>query len=197
MDRLPSLLIVIDSRVEKNAIKEAKNAGVRVVSLVDTNCDPSIIDCPIPANDDSIRSIKLFVDLFGKAVKGGRRADALIALRRDYNARLENTKATYLAEQENKRIQEENERERLKSLRQGAHTEVAPTGVIRVVSTAKTTHVEVAPKVVIKATPKVEEAEVKVVKAATKKVAATKVDAEKPAKTEVKAKAVKKAVAKK
>ena len=82
MDKLPALVIVIDSKVEKNAIAEARIAGIPTVALVDTNCDPDIVDYPIPANDDSLKSINLFVDLFGKAIANGKKSEGLIALRK-------------------------------------------------------------------------------------------------------------------
>jgi len=119
MDKLPTLLIVIDSRVEKNAIREARIAGVKSVALIDTNCDPEMIDFPIPANDDSIRSIRLFIELFGEAIKGGRKSEGLIALRRDYELKLANMKKAYTEETEKKRAMEEAEREKLKALRAG------------------------------------------------------------------------------
>lgn len=123
MDRLPSLMIVIDSRMEKNAIKEARTAGVPVVALLDTNCDPDLVDFPIPSNDDSIRSINLFVELFGQAIVGGRKANSLKSLRRDYYAKLDYTKKAYQEEQERRRAMEEAEKERMKALRSGEKTE--------------------------------------------------------------------------
>lgn len=66
MDELPKMLIVIDSKVEKNTIKEAIISDIPVLALIDTNCDPDLVDYPIPANDDSIKSINLFVDLLEK-----------------------------------------------------------------------------------------------------------------------------------
>lgn len=120
MDKLPSLMIVIDSRIEKNAIKEAKIAGVPVIALVDTNCDPTPIKYPIPANDDSIRSIKLFVELFGQAVNGGKKSTSLKALRRDYAAKLEYTRKSYEEEIARKKAMEEAEIEKLKVMRQGS-----------------------------------------------------------------------------
>jgi len=64
MEKLPEVVIVIDSQMENNAIKEANKMGVPIIALIDTNCNPEIIDYPIPANDDSIKSISLFVKLF-------------------------------------------------------------------------------------------------------------------------------------
>lgn len=60
MKQLPDAIFIIDTRKEKIALAEAKNLGITILALVDTNCDPDGIDFPIPGNDDAIRSIKLF-----------------------------------------------------------------------------------------------------------------------------------------
>ncbi|MCB9072465.1 MAG: 30S ribosomal protein S2 [Bdellovibrionaceae bacterium] len=65
------LLFVVDITKEHIAVQEAKKLGIKVVGLCDTNSDPSIIDYPIPANDDAIRSIKLFSDLVADAYLAG------------------------------------------------------------------------------------------------------------------------------
>ena len=72
MNRLPECLVVIDPRKEKNAVQEAKKLGVTTVSLIDTDCDPDVVDLPIPGNDDSIRSIELIVQLLADAVLAGK-----------------------------------------------------------------------------------------------------------------------------
>jgi len=64
----PDILILFGSHDEKNAVKEAKVVGAKIVALCDTNADPSIIDFPIPANDDATKSVKLFAELFAKAI---------------------------------------------------------------------------------------------------------------------------------
>jgi len=61
MNKLPGAVFVIDPKREHIAIDEAKRLGIPIISLIDTNCDPTGIDHVIPANDDAIRSIKLFV----------------------------------------------------------------------------------------------------------------------------------------
>jgi len=60
MERLPDALFVIDPRKEHIAVSEARKLGIPVIAVVDTNCDPDLIDLPIPGNDDAIRSIRLF-----------------------------------------------------------------------------------------------------------------------------------------
>lgn len=71
MKTLPSALFIIDIRKERIALLEARKLNIPVVALVDTNCDPSLVDYPIPANDDSVRSIKYFSELAGLACKKG------------------------------------------------------------------------------------------------------------------------------
>jgi len=72
MDKRPGLIFVVDTMISDIAIKEARVLGIPVVALVDTNCDPDPIDYPIAANDDAIRSIKLFTRMVSEAVIEGR-----------------------------------------------------------------------------------------------------------------------------
>ena len=67
----PGLVIVVDTLVDKNAIAEAKNLGVPVVGVVDTNADPTAVDYPIPGNDDAIKGTSLLLDYFVAAVREG------------------------------------------------------------------------------------------------------------------------------
>jgi len=60
MPGLPSAVFVVDTKKEKIAVSEANRLGVPIIGVVDTNCDPSVIDFPLPGNDDAIRSIRLF-----------------------------------------------------------------------------------------------------------------------------------------
>jgi small subunit ribosomal protein S2 len=70
--RPPECMVVIDPKKEKNAVREARKLGVTVVSLIDTDCDPDMVDLPIPGNDDSIRSIELVVQQLADAVLEGK-----------------------------------------------------------------------------------------------------------------------------
>jgi small subunit ribosomal protein S2 len=72
MDKLPACLIIIDTKKEAIAIREARKLGIPLVGLVDTNSNPDELDYPIPANDDAIRSIKLFTRVLADAVLEGR-----------------------------------------------------------------------------------------------------------------------------
>ncbi len=68
MDKIPSVLFVVDPRKERIAIKEAQILGIPVVAIVDTNCDPDEIDFVIPGNDDAIRAVKLLTETMANAV---------------------------------------------------------------------------------------------------------------------------------
>lgn len=72
MRSLPDALFVIDPRREDIAVMEARKLHIPVISIVDTNCDPEVIDYPIPGNDDAIRAIKLICGLMANAVIEGR-----------------------------------------------------------------------------------------------------------------------------
>ena len=68
MDRLPKAIIVVDPRVEANAIHEARKLHIPVFGIVDTNCDPDDVDFPIPANDDAVRSVKVVLGALTNAI---------------------------------------------------------------------------------------------------------------------------------
>jgi len=73
MGKMPKAMFVIDSKKEDIAIKEARKSGIPIVALVDTNCDPDLIDYPIPGNDDAIRSIKLITSLVADSIMTGKK----------------------------------------------------------------------------------------------------------------------------
>ena len=72
MTEMPGVLFVIDVGKESIAVAEARRVGVPIVALVDTDCDPTLIDYPIPGNDDAIRSIRLVTTRIADAVIEGR-----------------------------------------------------------------------------------------------------------------------------
>lgn len=74
MSSLPSLLFVIDVKREEIAVKEARRLDIPVVALVDTNCDPSSVNYPIPSNDDGTRAIRLFAQAVADAILEGKKA---------------------------------------------------------------------------------------------------------------------------
>src|SRR5437899_6722329 len=72
MDSLPSSVFIIDPRKEKIAVAEAQRLGIPIVAIVDTNCDPTGIDYPIPGNDDAIRAVRLITARVADAILEGR-----------------------------------------------------------------------------------------------------------------------------
>jgi small subunit ribosomal protein S2 len=72
MKKLPDMMFVIDTVKEHIAVKEARRLGMKVVAPLDTNCDPDMVDFPIPGNDDAIRSINLFCKEMADAIIEGR-----------------------------------------------------------------------------------------------------------------------------
>ena len=61
MSQVPDIAIFVDPKREATAIAECKKLGITIISILDTNCDPTMVDIPIPANDDAVRSIKLII----------------------------------------------------------------------------------------------------------------------------------------
>lgn len=74
MRNLPDIVIVVDQKKETTAIQECLKLGVPTICMLDTNCNPEIIDVPIPANDDAIRSIKLILSKISDAILEGRQS---------------------------------------------------------------------------------------------------------------------------
>ena len=74
MTALPDAMFVVDSNSEEIAVKEARRMGIPVVSVVDTNCNPDLVDMVIPGNDDALRAIRLFTTKIADAVLEGRLA---------------------------------------------------------------------------------------------------------------------------
>ena len=72
MNRLPECLVIVDPKKEKNAVSEAQKLGIATVALIDTDCDPDLVDLPIPGNDDSMRSIELIVKMLADAIIAGK-----------------------------------------------------------------------------------------------------------------------------
>ncbi len=72
MPGLPSLVFIVDTKKEKIAVAEANRLGIPIVGVVDTNCDPTLINFPIPGNDDALRAIKLFSGMVADTVTEAR-----------------------------------------------------------------------------------------------------------------------------
>jgi small subunit ribosomal protein S2 len=72
MNRIPEAVVVVDPNKEHNCIAECRSLGVKIVALLDTDCDPDMVDLPIPGNDDSIRSIRMILGHLSDAVAAGK-----------------------------------------------------------------------------------------------------------------------------
>jgi len=116
MAGLPDALFIVDSGKEEIAVKEAVKLGIPVVGIVDTNCDPDLVDYVIPGNDDALRAIRLFASRIADSVLEGKDA----ALQRE----LEEEKLA--AEREAERIEAEREAAALESVDAGEEFTEAP-----------------------------------------------------------------------
>jgi small subunit ribosomal protein S2 len=74
MRKLPDAIFVVDPKQEEIAVKEARKLGIPVVAVLDTNCDPDMVDIKVPGNDDAIRAIRLFCAAIADAVLEGKSA---------------------------------------------------------------------------------------------------------------------------
>jgi small subunit ribosomal protein S2 len=74
MRKLPDAIFVVDPKQEEIAVKEARKLGIPVVAVLDTNCDPDMVDIKVPGNDDAIRAIRLFCAAIADAVLEGKTA---------------------------------------------------------------------------------------------------------------------------
>ena len=72
MVQVPDIAIVVDPKRESTAIAECRKLGITVIAILDTNCDPGMVDIPIPANDDAVRSIKLIISTLSDAIITGK-----------------------------------------------------------------------------------------------------------------------------
>jgi len=72
MTKVPGVMFIIDPNEEATALAEAKKLGIPVVAVCDTNCDPDLVDHPIPGNDDAIRAVKLFCSIIADAILEGK-----------------------------------------------------------------------------------------------------------------------------
>lgn len=72
MSKTPSALWIVDTNKEHIAVAEAQKLRIPVVAILDTNCDPDLVNYPIPGNDDAIRSVKLLTHIVGEAVIAGK-----------------------------------------------------------------------------------------------------------------------------
>ena len=74
MVQVPDIAIVVDPKREATAVAECKKLGITIISILDTNSDPDMVDIPIPANDDAVRSIKLIISALSEGILTGKQA---------------------------------------------------------------------------------------------------------------------------
>lgn len=72
MERVPDIAIIVDQKREITAIRECRKLNIPIISILDTNCDPDLIDVPIPGNDDAVRSIKLILKSLTDSINLGK-----------------------------------------------------------------------------------------------------------------------------
>jgi small subunit ribosomal protein S2 len=72
MERIPDIVIIIDQKREMTAIRECRKLNIPIISILDTNCDPDLVDIPIPGNDDAVRSIKLILQSLTDSINLGK-----------------------------------------------------------------------------------------------------------------------------
>lgn len=70
---LPDVVVIVDPKREEIAVKEARKLGIPIIAIVDTNCDPEVIDFPIPGNDDALKSIRFIIGMLTKSILEGRK----------------------------------------------------------------------------------------------------------------------------
>ncbi len=89
MKKLPQAMVIVDPRKEDIAIKEARILGIPVFGIVDTNCDPDMVDYVIPGNDDAVRSVKLLIGVLTNAVAEANGNEVVDFVSEDDKARAE------------------------------------------------------------------------------------------------------------
>lgn len=76
MRKIPDVVIIVGQPDERNAVLECQKVGLRTITILDTDCDPTLADLFVPANDDSARSVKFLLDTFVEAIKKGKAQNA-------------------------------------------------------------------------------------------------------------------------
>lgn len=109
MEDLPDVLFVVDPSNEQIAVHEARILGIPVISIVDTNCDPDVVDIAIPGNDDAIRAVKLITSLMADAVIEGNQGSEFAVSEEDFeeNDEEEETESEELEENDQEESIEE------------------------------------------------------------------------------------------
>ena len=99
MNKLPGAIFLIDVKKEHIAVDEARKLGIPIFAIVDTNCDPELVDYPIPANDDAVKSVELITRVIADAVLDSKQSMEMKKMRREDDApAASNQKTTEIAE---------------------------------------------------------------------------------------------------
>ena len=106
MRTLPGCLFVVDLKREENAVREARKLNIPIVAVVDTNCDPDLVDYVIPGNDDAIRAIQLCASVIADAVIEGRQGESFGGAEKREEAPVAETAEEVKAEEEAPAVQE-------------------------------------------------------------------------------------------
>ena len=109
MKKLPNALIIVDPRKEEIAIKEAHILGIPVFGVVDTNCDPDMVDYVIPGNDDAVRSVKLLIGALSNAIAEVNGNEII-----DYVSDEDKNKEAKKAPKQEKKVDKKQEQEEIK-----------------------------------------------------------------------------------
>ena len=189
MEKFPVALVVVDTKYERLAIREAKVLNIPIVAMVDTNCDPTAVAYPIPANDDAIRSISIVMQKLADSIKAGNEGRGVKHVFKDYSAlEIQTVKKEEpaLQEVEEFAVIREDKIATMGEISTKQSKSSKQKGILESIQENKSTE-----KKTVKATKKAEIKKVEVKKPEVKKIVAKK-PAAKPAKKAVK-KVVKKA----
>ena len=107
MKKMPQALVIVDPRKEEIAIKEAHILGVPVFGIVDTNCDPDMVDYVIPGNDDAVRAVKLLIGVLTNAIAEVNGNEVIDFVSEEDKAKAEKKAQKKEAKEENQEVKEE------------------------------------------------------------------------------------------
>ncbi len=118
MKELPQAMVVVDPSHEDIAIREARKLGIKTFGIVDTNCDPDVLDYPIPGNDDAVRAVKIVLNALTNAiatVNGNEIVDCVTEEEKSNDSK-EETKTTQVKKEEIEEVKEEDKEVNIKEL---------------------------------------------------------------------------------
>ncbi|MCD6131296.1 MAG: 30S ribosomal protein S2 [Candidatus Hydrothermae bacterium] len=118
MTSLPDLIYIVDIVQEDIALKEAKKLGIPVVAIVDTNADPTVVDYPIPGNDDAIRSINLITKVIADAVIEGRQGKDFMVAEKEFEEKEEKVEEVMEEKKMKEEVEEKEEEKKVETKEQ-------------------------------------------------------------------------------